>query len=75
MRQGTAKSTWERGQRAIGVYCGKHFDGVINENTRATPDGRNVIFGVTLDNPITIYGKTRNRVEVWTNSTDVIYLG
>jgi hypothetical protein len=60
----TADSYWNQGQRVKGFYCGKGFSGVINENTRPTPDGKNVIFGVTLDSPIEIFGQIRERIEI-----------
>jgi hypothetical protein len=60
----TADSYWKQGQKVTGFYCGKAFTGVINNNTRPTPDGRNVIFGVTLDSPIEVFGQMRERIEI-----------
>ena len=74
MEQATAKSQFQQGQTVTGVYCGKNFAGVLNDNCRPTPDGRNMIFGVTLAAPIEVYGQSRERVEIWTNGSDTLYL-
>lgn len=67
-----SSATWNRGDQVVGTYCGVAFQGAINKSTRPTPDYRNVIFGVTLKQPITVYGEERQRIEVWTNSADSI---
>lgn len=59
--------TWEQGQQVTGIYFGQPYSVKINDNTRPTPDGKNIIFGVTLDDPIIVYGATRQRIEVFTN--------
>jgi hypothetical protein len=63
-----ANSTWKQNQSVSGLYCGQTYQGKINNNTRPTPDYRNVIFSITLDAPITVFGATRETIEVWTNS-------
>lgn len=74
MRQATAKSEWKAGQDVVGVYCGKHFDGKLNEFCRATPDGRNVIFGITLGAAIEVFGKSRERIEIQSGDSNTLYL-
>ena len=74
MNQATAKSEWKQGQQVIGVYCGKHFDGTLNDNCRATPDGRNVIFGITLGAQIEVYGQPRERIEIQSGDFNTLYL-
>lgn len=63
-------STWKQGEKVTGVYCGIPFVGAINSNTRPTPDYRHVTFAVTLDAPIVVFGKVRERIEVSTNDRD-----
>ena len=70
----TSKSTFNQGQNVIGIYCGKHFDGTINDNTRATVDGCNIIFAITLGASIEVYGQTRETIEIWTNDSNTLYL-
>lgn len=72
--QATAKTEFTQGQNVIGVYCGKHFTGKINENSRPTPDYKNMIFCITLDFPITVYGQERTKIEVWTNDSNTLYI-
>jgi hypothetical protein len=69
-----AQASWKTGQECSGTYCGHGYHGVITERTRATPDYKNVIFDVRLHYPITVFGKERDTIEVWTNSDDTIYL-
>ena len=64
----TSKSQWHQGDKVDGLYCGVEFSGIINGNTRPTPDYKNVIFCVTLDNPIEVYGHLNSTIEVWTNN-------
>ena len=61
-------SHWKQGERVTGMYCGHAYAGRIGAGTRPTPDYRNVIFAVLLDNPIVVYGQLREYIEVHTNS-------
>jgi len=65
-----AGSTFQQGQSVIGMYCDVPYQGKINNDTRPTPDGKNIIFGVTLDNPILVFGQQRTRISVWSNRSD-----
>lgn len=56
--------TWEQGQMVTGIYFGQPYSGTINNNTRATPDGKNIIFGVTLFDPITVFGSIRHNIQI-----------
>lgn len=67
-----AQSNWKQGQQVVGTYCGQTYSGKINEATRPTPDYNNMIFCVTLDEPITVFGEKRERIEIWTNGSDTI---
>lgn len=51
----------------VGVYCGKNYSGFIVDS-RSTPDGRNAVFNIVLDQPIEVYGKKREKIEHWTNT-------
>lgn len=62
----TAKSSFVQGQPVHGVYCNVAFTGKINENTRATPDGRNLIFGIVLNVKIMVFGQSRKYIEIAT---------
>lgn len=62
-----ANSTWKTGQRVSGVYFGQEFTGSLTDDTRPTPDYRNVIFCVELDSAITVFGCVRTRIEIHTN--------
>lgn len=66
----SALSHWKLGERVRGVYMGVPFTGELNAYTRPTHDYRNVIFCVTLDEVIGVFGKDRTTVEVWSNHTD-----
>lgn len=70
----TSKSTFNQGQDVIGIYCGKHFTGKLNEFCRPTPDYENMIFAITLDYPIEVYGEKREAIEIWTNDSNTLYL-
>ena len=58
-------SHWIVGESVTGVYCGVQFSGTLTAYCRPTPDYKRVIFDVLLDSPITVFGQTRNSVEVW----------
>ena len=60
---------WFKGQKCYGTYCGKSFSGTLNDNCRPTPDFKNIIFGVTLDEEIEVFGNKKTRLEIETNST------
>jgi hypothetical protein len=63
-------SCWRQGDKVSGIYCDIPFVGAINSETRGTPDGRNVTFGVTLDQPIVVFGAVRERISVSTDQRD-----
>ena len=65
-------SHWQQNEAVKGVYFGHPFTGTLTDATRPTPDYKNMIFVVWLDAPLTIYGKVRQVIEVWTHSNDVI---
>ena len=65
-----AKSTWKQNQQVFGRYCDIPYSGKINNDTRPTADGRNVIFGITLDAEITVFGQKRTRISVYSNRSD-----
>lgn len=44
--------------------CQRALSKAINNNTRATPDGKNIIFGVTLFDPITVFGSIRHNIQI-----------
>ena len=60
-------SHWKLGERVIGRYMGVEFAGELNAHSRPTHDYKNMIFCVTLDKIIGVFGKDRTTVEVWTN--------
>ena len=66
----TNKSMWKVGDKCHGVYHGIKFTGYINDDTRPTPDYRNVMFNVTLDKPITLYGNKRTTVQIESNNPE-----
>ena len=63
-------SHWKRGERVRGLYMGVPFSGELNAYCRPTHDYKNVIFCVTLDEVIGVFGRDRTTVEVWTNHMD-----
>lgn len=64
-----AKSNVEIGSKVRGSYLGEFpFTGTLIA-VRATPDGRNMILTLDLDNPIKVYGSWRERIEIWTNDS------
>lgn len=60
-------TNWRAGQQVAGSYCGISYTGRISEG-RNTPDYRNWILEVDLDQPITVYGSDRIRLSIWTNA-------
>ena len=66
----TAKTTWKSGQKCHGTYHDIKFTGVINDNTRPTPDYRNIMFHVTLDEDIVVYGRARTTLCIETHSNE-----
>jgi hypothetical protein len=73
MQQVTKNTTYTKDNFVMGIYCGQHFTGSIVDS-RSTPDGRNGIFQIVLHHPVSVYGKERNKIEHWTNSSDVVYI-
>lgn len=63
-------SHWVLGERVQGQYMGIPFTGELNAYCRPTHDYKNVIFCVTLDKIIGVFGKDRTTIEIWTNHTD-----
>ena len=75
MAQAEAKSGYRDSQNCLGVYCGKSFTGqLVASRCRPTPDYKNMIFTVELDQAIEVFGEQRNRVEIWTNDSNTLYL-
>ncbi len=62
-------SHWKLGEAVTGTYCGVAFAGTLDAYTRPTPDYKNVIYSVQLDQPIVVFGQTRKSVEVWSNES------
>jgi hypothetical protein len=60
-------SHWQLGERVRGLYMGVPFSGELNAYCRPTHDYKNMIFCVTLDKVIGVFGRDRTTVEVWTN--------
>ena len=60
-------SHWQLGERVNGLYMGVPFSGELNAYCRPTHDYKNIIFCVTLDKVIGVFGRDRTTVEVWTN--------
>jgi len=63
-----ADSSFKEGMRVKGVYFGQEYRGLINSETRPTPDYKNMQFCVTLDSEIVVFGKTRQLITVITNN-------
>ncbi len=63
----SALSHYKVGERVFGLYMGVPFSGELNAYCRPTHDYKNMIFCVTLDNVIGVFGKDRTTIEVWTN--------
>lgn len=74
LRRLTAESSWRNGDRVTGLYCGVAFSGCLSDRSRPTPDFKNVIFSVVLDSAIVVFGSSRERIEITTNSEDWIFL-
>jgi len=55
------------GTPVSGQYFDQNYSGTVIEY-RPTPDFNNDIFTILLDNPITVYGSTRRRIEIHSNS-------
>lgn len=62
-----SKSQWKVGDSVSGEYFFVSFSGKLNGSTRPTPDYRNVIFCIDLDQEITVFGLSRKRIEIWSN--------
>jgi hypothetical protein len=60
----TKNSFWKIGTQVKGTYHGQPFTGRLNDWSRPTPCGNHVTFGITLDRNITVYGETRDRIEL-----------
>lgn len=67
MNRVTHKDCWTTGQKVYGKYCGYTFEGHINGNTRVNPDGRSLLFAITLSTPISVFGEIRESIELSTN--------
>lgn len=65
--------SWVVGEEVIGKYCGVNFKGKITEDTRPTPDYKNTILHIKLDEAIEIFGTRRESITIWTNGTDLVY--
>lgn len=75
MELATATSTFKVGQRVIGKYCGRTYTGALNHKTHASVDGRNIIFNITLDESIVVFGTERTTIEIDTTEKDnTVYL-
>lgn len=60
-------SNWNIGGTVRGIYCGVPFVGTLTGYTRPTPDYKNTIFDILLNEKITVFGMTKESVEVWSN--------
>lgn len=74
MERVNPQSTWTVGRRVSGVYFGQSFTGTIGDDTRPTPDYKNIQFVIILDRPMVVYGTVRDRITLLTNSDDVLYI-
>jgi hypothetical protein len=68
----TGKSQWKQNQAVKGVYCNIEYSGKIDNRTRDTPCGKQLIFGITLDKPIFVYGSERLTLEIQTNEINTV---
>jgi hypothetical protein len=58
--------SWQAGQQVTGNYYGVSFTGTIDEGTRPnTANWQEMIIFITLDNPITVLGATRDDVCIY----------
>ena len=73
MIKATAKSTFVQGQAVSGVYCNVPFTGKLNQFCRPTPDYRNMIYSITLDTPIMVYGQERTEIEFSTQQMHEVF--
>lgn len=63
-------SHWKEGDRVYGLYMGVGYKGALNCDCRPTVDYNHVIYSVTLDKEIRVFGHDRTRLEIWTNHLD-----
>lgn len=63
-------SHWIVGERVDGLYMGVPYSGALNAYCRPTPDYKNVIYCVTLDAVMSVFGRDRTLLEIWTNHLD-----
>lgn len=63
----TKDSIWKAGDAVKGKYCGLSFTGVLTDETRPTPDYKNIMFCIDLDTEIEVYGEKRTHVMISTN--------
>lgn len=66
------KLYWRTGDRVSGVYCDVAFTGRLMDSSRPTPDYKNILFVVSLDQPIRVFGNDRDVIEIQTNSSNHI---
>jgi hypothetical protein len=63
----TATSEFKTMSHVAGTYMDQEYTGRISDETRTTPDHKNIMFHIILDKGIVVFGQERSSIYVTTN--------